>query len=62
MQELSSFLTTKEVATLLRIAPQTLEKARSTGLGPQIPFVKVGRSVRYARGDVRAWTESKKNV
>jgi excisionase family DNA binding protein len=62
MHELSSYLTTKEVAAMLRIAPQTLEKARSTGLGPQIPFVKVGRAVRYMRGDVCAWAESKKNV
>lgn len=62
MHEPSSFLTTKEVATMLRIAPQTLEKGRCTGLGPQIPFVKVGRAVRYATEDVRAWVESKKNV
>lgn len=62
MHELSSFLTTKEVAAMLRIVPQTLEKARSTGVGPQIPFVKVGRAVRYARDDVAEWIESKKNV
>jgi excisionase family DNA binding protein len=60
MYQQSSYLTTKEVAAMLRIAPQTLEKARSTGLGPQIPFVKVGRAVRYASGDVAAWVESKK--
>ena len=62
MHELRSYLTTKEVAAMLRIAPQTLEKARSTGLGPQIPFVKVGRAVRYTRDDVHAWTESNRNV
>ncbi|MDN4055691.1 MULTISPECIES: helix-turn-helix domain-containing protein [unclassified Massilia] len=62
MYEPSSYLTTKEVASLLRIAPQTLEKARSTGLGPQIPFVKVGRAVRYACEDVRAWVETNKNI
>lgn len=62
MQEPSSYLTTREVAAMLRIAPQTLEKARSTGLGPQIPFVKVGRAVRYAIVDVRAWVESNKNA
>lgn len=62
MDQLSSYLTTKEVATILRIAPQTLEKARSTGLGPQIPFVKVGRAVRYASDDVAEWIDSKKNV
>lgn len=62
MDQLSSYLTTKEVADMLRIAPQTLEKARSTGLGPQIPFVKVGRAVRYASDDVAAWVESKKSA
>ena len=62
MYEPSIYLTTKEVASLLRIAPQTLEKARSTGLGPHIPFVKVGRAVRYAREDVRAWVETNKNI
>jgi excisionase family DNA binding protein len=62
MHDLGGYMTTKEVAEMLRIAPQTLEKARSTGLGPQIPFVKVGRAVRYAKADVRAWTESKRNV
>jgi hypothetical protein len=61
MQQAGEFMTTVEVAAMLRIAPQTLEKARSTGLGPQIPFVKVGRAVRYASADVRAWTESKKH-
>jgi excisionase family DNA binding protein len=62
MYEPSSYLTTKEVAAMLRIAPQTLEKARSSGLGPQIPFVKVGRAVRYAGEDVRAWVETKKTI
>jgi excisionase family DNA binding protein len=61
MNQLSSYLTTKEVAAMLRIAPQTLEKARSTGLGPQIPFIKVGRAVRYASDDVTAWIETIKN-
>jgi excisionase family DNA binding protein len=62
MNQLGNYLTTKEVACMLRIAPQTLEKARSTGLGPQIPFVKVGRAVRYATDDVAAWIESNKNA
>jgi excisionase family DNA binding protein len=62
MRELEIYLTTKEVAAMLRIAPQTLEKARSTGLGPQIPFVKVGRAVRYASNDVHAWVELNKNL
>jgi excisionase family DNA binding protein len=61
MNQQSSYLTTKEVAAMLRIAPQTLEKARSTGLGPQIPFIKVGRAVRYASDDVTAWIETMKN-
>jgi len=62
MHQLGNYLTTKEVAAMLRIAPQTLEKARSTGLGPQIPFVRVGRAVRYAIDDVTAWVKSNKNA
>lgn len=57
----SSYMTTKEVAAMLRIAPQTLEKARCTGLGPDIPFIKVGRLVRYASDDVNKWLEKKRN-
>lgn len=35
--------------------PSTARKQRVTGSGPQ--FLKIGRSVRYRRGDVLDWLE-----
>lgn len=50
-------LTTDEVATWLCIRRCTLEKARSTRIGDFPPFIKVGRSIRYRRGDVEQWLD-----
>ena len=52
----AEWLTTHQAANLLQICPTSLEKARSTGLGPlaTIPYTKLGRSVRYARTDIVA--------
>jgi excisionase family DNA binding protein len=48
----------KAAAELLDIAPGTLSVWRSTGRY-RIPFVKVGRRVRYRRADLEAWLESR---
>jgi len=46
-----------EVAEILRVRPQTLDKWRMEGSGPR--FVSVnGRSVRYRRKDVEAYIEA----
>jgi predicted DNA-binding transcriptional regulator AlpA len=37
--------------------PSTARKQRVTGGGPR--FVKIGRSVRYRKGDVLDWLESR---
>lgn len=50
-------LTTDDVATWLGIRRCTLEKARSTRMGDFPPFIKVGRSIRYRRGDVERWLD-----
>jgi predicted DNA-binding transcriptional regulator AlpA len=42
-----------EVASLLALSVRTLEGLRLRGGGP--PFVRLGRSVRYRRGDVIDW-------
>jgi predicted DNA-binding transcriptional regulator AlpA len=39
-----------EVATILRTSPQTLANHRSLGVG--IPYIRLGRSVRYLKSDV----------
>lgn len=48
----------KAAAEFLDIAPGTLSVWRSTGRYC-IPFVKVGRRVRYRRVDLEAWLASR---
>ena len=48
----------RAAAALLNIAPGTLSVWRSTGRY-RIPFVKVGRRVRYRRSDLEAWLVSR---
>ncbi len=50
-------LTTQEVAELLGVSVATLEVWRCTGR-TALPFVKVGRCVRYRLSDVERWLES----
>jgi excisionase family DNA binding protein len=47
-----------EAADFLNISPGTLSVWRSTGRY-SIPFVKVGRRVRYRRSDLEAWLQSR---
>ena len=51
-------LDTTEAAAILDVVPGTLEVWRSTKRH-NIPFVKVGRLVRYRRSDLVAWLESR---
>jgi len=43
------------VADLICHSVRTIQKWRATGQGPQ--FFKLGRSVRYRRGDILTWIE-----
>ena len=52
------YLNTDATSELTGISKSTLEKARVYGHG--IPFIKAGRSVRYALADVRAWMEARR--
>jgi predicted DNA-binding transcriptional regulator AlpA len=49
------FLTTKEAAAFLKLAPQTLNNWRNLGNGPK--FRKFGRRVVYARSELMAWAD-----
>ena len=50
-------LDTEQAAKFLSLMPSTLNKERCTrSLG--IPFVKIGRSVRYRRSDLESYIES----
>lgn len=54
----AEYLTTAEAARLLGVSERHLERLRAVGRGPR--WVTIGRSVRYARGDVptEAWPEN----
>lgn len=54
-------LPTPEAAEYLGLAPVTLEKDRLTGeLG--IPYIKIGRAVRYDTGDLDAFLVSRRRM
>lgn len=46
-------LRVRDAAKVLRLSESWLAKARMRGDGP--PFLKIGRSVRYAEGTLREW-------
>lgn len=48
----------KQAAELLTVAPGTLSVWRSTGRY-SVPFIKVGRRVRYRRSDLDAWLDAR---
>lgn len=57
MEKLASddrLLTVREAARELRLAPATLTKWRARKQ-PQLPFVRLGRCVRYRRVDLDAY-------
>lgn len=53
-----TLLDEEEAAEFLDVAPGTLSVWRSTGRYA-LPFVKVGRRVKYRRSDLLAWLESR---
>ncbi|MEF8702924.1 MAG: helix-turn-helix domain-containing protein [Candidatus Accumulibacter sp. UW26] len=55
---LNELLTEQQAATLLHVTPGTLSVWRCTGRY-SLPFVKVGRNVRYRLSDLNAWLESR---
>lgn len=52
------FLDTREAADFLKLKPNTLEKMRVYGGGPQ--FRKHGRHVVYHIDDLTAWSDLRK--
>lgn len=54
----STLLDDRTAAGLLSVKPTTLQVWRSTNR-VSLPFVKVGRLVRYKAGDIRAFIEQR---
>ncbi len=54
----ADLLDERAAAELLDVSPGTLSVWRSTGRYA-LPFLKVGRKVRYRRADLLAWLEGR---
>lgn len=54
------YMTTEEVADLLRTATETVRYWRHIGTGPR--SFKIGRRVLYARADVEAFIEAARDA
>lgn len=52
------YLTTTQAAAYLGFSRKQLEHWRSAGCGPT--YIKVGRHVRYRRGDLDAWMDERR--
>lgn len=50
------YLTIEQVAEMLQVTRMTIYNLQSKGL----PFIKLGRSVRFDKDDVIEWMNSKK--
>jgi excisionase family DNA binding protein len=49
-------MTRKEVAAMLQVEPNTIQRWHWKGQDAP-PFIKIGRSVRYWKSEVEAWVE-----
>ena len=51
-------LTVKEVAAMLRV-PNSWIYGHTSGEGERIPFLKVGRHLRFRRSEIEQWLQSR---
>jgi predicted DNA-binding transcriptional regulator AlpA len=53
-------MTAKEAARFLKVSLSWLAKARMRGDGP--PYIRVGRSIRYAESALLQWMKSRQRL
>jgi hypothetical protein len=58
-RDLSPLMSTSQAATYLGVAPGTLRVWRHLGRHDQPAYVKVGRRVRYAPGELARWVTTR---
>jgi hypothetical protein len=58
LSEIDHLLTDDEAARILGVTPGTLQVWRSTGRY-KLPFVKVGRNVRYVQSNLISWIQER---
>ena len=60
VKQKSNLLTTEEAAEYLKLKPNTLERWRSQ-FPNRLPFVKIGRTVKYRLEDLQAYISDNMN-
>ena len=50
------FLTTEELAAILKVGPYTIKRLRKDGIGPTV--IRIAGRARYRRADIAAWAEA----
>ena len=58
--QFKTLLTEEQLAQKLNISKRTIQSDRQRGGG--IPFIKIGRSVRYDENDVMRYLENRKRT
>ena len=58
--EFSALLTAKEAGARLKVSLSWLAKARMRGDGP--PYIRIGRSIRYAEAALMQWMKSRQRL
>ena len=53
----TTLVDTNEASSYLGLKPKTLINNRNTGKGVQIPFIKIGKAVRYKVSDLENYIE-----
>jgi predicted DNA-binding transcriptional regulator AlpA len=56
----SPLLTAKDAAMHLKVSLSWLAKARMRGDGP--PYIRIGRSIRYAQASLLQWMKSRQRL
>jgi len=51
-------LTSTKASELLGITPKSLANSRYTGTGIDIPYIKLGKVVRYKESDIQTYIEA----
>ena len=51
-------LNTRQASEVLGLDYKSLSNSRTTGTGPKIPYIKIGRLVRYKLSELESYIES----
>jgi hypothetical protein len=57
MDKLKNLFNTNEAANYLGVSPRTLSNSRSSGIGVNINYLKIGGSIRYSVSELDKYLE-----